>query len=101
MEVGLQPRHKIFGKLVSYKEPAMSCTATFSHAHAQTWGTSPPKDGTRVDKLPPDFQGFFQRPTTGRTTRMGRRVEKPGDAAAAGPSGQHDTTHHDRQHTNK
>jgi hypothetical protein len=41
------------------------------------------------------------RPTTGRTTAQGRRVEKPGDACPAGPSGQHSHTQDDRRHTNK
>jgi hypothetical protein len=80
----------------------MLCTAVIDRAYAQAWAqTTPPKDVTHFDKLKQDFQGFFQRPTTGRTTRLGRKVEKPGDTTAAGPSGQHDSTHHDRQHTNK
>jgi hypothetical protein len=80
----------------------MLCTATIDRACAQAWAqTTPPKDVTHLDKLKQDVQGFFQRPTTGRTTRLGRKVEKPDNTTAAGPSGQHDSTHHDRQHTNK
>lgn len=42
-----------------------------------------------------------QAPSTGRTTALGRRVEKPADDSVAGPSGQKDKVHHDRKHTNK
>lgn len=40
-------------------------------------------------------------PSTGRTTALGRRVEKPADVKPAGPSGQRDKAQHDRKHTNK
>jgi hypothetical protein len=85
----------------------MAClTATFDRSYAQAWSeqgyaTFPPKDGTKLDKLKNDVQTIFQRPTTGRTTRLGRKVEKPGDVGAAGPSGQHEATRHDKQHANK
>ena len=42
-----------------------------------------------------------QRPTTGRTTRLGRKVEKPSDNHTDGPSGQRDLTRHDKKHANK
>jgi hypothetical protein len=42
-----------------------------------------------------------QRPTVGRNTKLGRKVEKPQDPKAGGPSGQHDAGRHDRKHTNK
>ncbi len=41
------------------------------------------------------------RPSTGRTTALGRRVEKPADVKPAGPSGQRDGAQHDRKHANK
>ena len=77
-------------------------TALFKHPSASAaWAQStPPKDG-RLERLKDEVQAIFQRPTTGRTTRLGRRVEKPGDCTAAGPSGQHESTKHDRGHTNK
>ena len=40
-------------------------------------------------------------PSSGRTTALGRRVEKPGRGRQSGPSGQRDGTQHDRQHANK
>lgn len=41
------------------------------------------------------------RPSTGRTTALGRRVEKPADVKPAGPSGQRDRGQYDRKHANK
>lgn len=78
-------------------------TALFTHPNAsEAWSqTTPPKDGMRLQHLKDEVKAIFQRPSNGRTTRLGRRVEKPGDAHAAGPSGQHEATDHDRKHTNK
>ena len=42
-----------------------------------------------------------QRPSTGRTSKLGRKVEKPADVNPAGPSGQRDICQHDRLHANK
>ena len=42
-----------------------------------------------------------KRPSTGRSTAIGRRVEKPADLKPAGPSGQRDQAQHDCRHTNK
>ena len=41
------------------------------------------------------------RPSTGRTSALGRKVEKPADVKPAGPSGQRDICQHDRLHANK
>lgn len=79
-----------------------STIAQFKHpSAAAAWAQSQPKDSTRLQKVTEEVQTFFQRPSNGRSTRMGRRVEKPGDAHAAGPSGQHEATKHDSRHTNK
>ncbi|MCM2252039.1 MAG: hypothetical protein NDJ19_06745 [Ramlibacter sp.] len=42
-----------------------------------------------------------QPPSTGRTTPLGRKVEKPADGSCAGPSGQKDRVDHQRKHANK
>ena len=76
-----------------------SSIALFKHPSAAAAWATQPKDVTQ--KVKEEVQTFFQRPSNGRSTRMGRRVEKPGDAHAAGPSGQHEATKHDSQHTNK
>ncbi len=80
-----------------------STTALFDHPRAGgVWSqTTPPKDGNKLQQLKDEVQAIFQRPSNGRTTRLGRRVEKPGDCTAAGPSGQHESTKHDCKHTNK
>lgn len=41
------------------------------------------------------------RPASGRTTALGRRVERPGTGRQGGPSGQKDQLRHDRTHANK
>jgi len=47
--------------------------------------------------LPETFKG----PTTGRNTKLGRKVEKPRDPKSGGPSGQKDRARHDKRHANK
>jgi hypothetical protein len=78
-----------------------SITALFNHpSAAEAWANTPPKD-TGLQKVKDEVRAIFQRPSNGRTTRLGRKVEKPGDAGAAGPSGQHESTKHNTVHTNK
>jgi hypothetical protein len=59
--------------------------------------TQEAENQTRVDVLVTDPQ----RPSTGRTSKIGRKVEKPADVRPAGPSGQRDISQHDRLHANK
>lgn len=58
-------------------------------------------DKLSLQKAKDKLRGFFQRPSSGRTSTLGRKVEKPGSGAAAGPSGQTEGVEHDRRHTNK
>ena len=53
---------------------------------------------THIKDEPKDM---YQRPTTGRNTRLGRKVEKPRDPKSGGPSGQKDRARHDKRHANK
>ncbi|HWI83502.1 DUF3175 domain-containing protein [Ramlibacter sp.] len=55
----------------------------------------------RLDKAKDELRALFQRPSSGRTTKMGRKVEKPGTGRQSGPSGQTDGVEHDRKHANK
>jgi hypothetical protein len=55
----------------------------------------------RVDKNEEVPTTLLQRPSSGRTTKLGRKVEKPGTGRQSGPSGQTDSVQHDRRHTNK
>ncbi|NKE66747.1 hypothetical protein RAMLITH_13015 [Ramlibacter sp. RBP-2] len=58
-------------------------------------------DKLSLQKARDKLRGFFQRPSSGRTSTLGRKVEKPGSGAAAGPSGQTEGVEHDRKHANK
>ncbi len=46
-------------------------------------------------------KGLISRPSSGRTTALGRKVERPGSCPPAGPSGQRDQRKQDQKHTNK
>jgi len=61
----------------------------------------PEKEKTRLEKAKDVLRGLYERPASGRTTALGRRVEKPGSGSPAGPSGQKDGAKHDGKHTNK
>ncbi len=58
-------------------------------------------DKLGLQKARDKLRGFFQRPSSGRTSTLGRKVEKPGSGLAAGPSGQTEGVEHDRKHANK
>jgi hypothetical protein len=77
--------------------PAMSrLTVLVDRAGAQL----PEKQKDRLEKEDV-LRNLCQRPLSGRTTALGRRVEKPGSGSPAGPSGQKDKAKHDGKHTNK
>jgi len=54
-----------------------------------------------IDKAKDVLRALYQRPASGRTTALGRKVEKPGTGNPGGPSGQTDEAQHNRKHTNK
>jgi hypothetical protein len=56
---------------------------------------------SRLQKAKDEVRALLQRPSSGRTTSLGRRVEKPGTGRQSGPSGQTDGVQHDRKHANK
>lgn len=58
-------------------------------------------DKMSLQKAKDKLRGFLQRPSSGRTSTLGRKVEKPGSGGPAGPSGQTGSVEHDRKHTNK
>ena len=60
-----------------------------------------PDDKNRLEKAKDALRALYHRPSSGRTTALGRRVEKPGESKAGGPSGQRDGAKHDGKHTNK
>lgn len=61
----------------------------------------PPHDNTSTEEPAEDLRIEPQRPNTGRSSSIGRKVEKPGSGRSAGPSGQHDAFQHNPDHTNK
>jgi hypothetical protein len=60
-----------------------------------------PGDKLRLEKAKDELRGLFHRPASGKTTVLGRKVEKPGSGSQAGPSGQRERTKHDLKHANK
>lgn len=60
-----------------------------------------PGEKKQTDQAEDEERVDPQRPSTGRTSVLGRKVEKPADVNPAGPSGQRDGAKHDRQHANK
>ena len=60
-----------------------------------------PSDKLRLEETKDEQRGLFHRPSSGRTSALGRKVERPGSGSAAGPSGQRDGAQHDGKHANK
>lgn len=78
----------------------MQRVATISSPHPAADTHQGEDDKTSLEKAKDKLRGFFQRPSSGRTSTLGRKVEKPGSGAAAGPSGQTESVK-DRRHANK
>lgn len=78
---------------------ALEIATEWSHARAAA--QLQPDDKTGLQKVKDELRQWFQRPLSGRTTRLGRKVEKPGSGRPGGPSGQTDDTDHDCRHANK
>jgi hypothetical protein len=60
-----------------------------------------PEERSKLEKAKDELRNLYNRPTSGRTTTQGRKVEKPGTGKQDGPSGQKDRAQHDRKHANK
>jgi len=58
-------------------------------------------DKSTLDRVKDKLRGIYQRPASGRTTALGRKVEKPGSGKQGGPSGQRDLGQVDGKHANK
>lgn len=82
-------------------DPYRSAMATLTGRISRGTAQLPTEEKERLEKAKEELRQLFQRPSTGRTTALGRRVEKPGTGRQSGPSGQTDSTTHDRKHTNK
>ena len=60
-----------------------------------------PGDKSRLEKAKEELKHLYHRPDSGKSTKLGRKVEKPMDPRAGGPSGQKEGAKHDRKHANK
>lgn len=58
-------------------------------------------DKMSLQRAKDKLRSFLPRPSSGRTSALGRRVERPGSGGPAGPSGQTEDVQHDRMHANK
>lgn len=61
----------------------------------------PPDDTKTAGRLKDIKREQYASPTTGRNTKLGKKVEKPRDPKSGGPSGQKDRARHDKRHANK
>lgn len=80
-----------------YRSAMSMLTGHMTRAGAQ-YG---PDEKKRLEKAKDELKTLFQRPSTGRTTSMGRKVEKPAPGRSGGPSGQTDAAQHEKKHANK
>jgi hypothetical protein len=74
-------------------------TLTF-HA-GRSWAQLQPGEKKLTQEAEDEDRIEVPRPSNGRATVLGRRMERPADIRPAGPSGQRDVAQHNRTHTNK
>ena len=79
----------------------MEYAATIRSPHPAAANDQGGDDKITLQKAKDQLRGFLQRPSSGRTSTLGRKVEKPGSGAPAGPSGQTEGVQHNGKHTNK
>ncbi len=79
-------------------QPGSALGATF---YARAGAHVPEKEKSRLEKAKDALRALCERPAQGRTTPLGRRVEKPGETRPGGPSGQKDRVKGDGNHANK
>jgi hypothetical protein len=88
----------------SPRRAGASCRApasTRTRRSDNPWGQLQPGEIKQTQEAEDEARVDIHKPSTGRTSVAGRRVEKPADLGPSGPSGQHDATRHDRKHANK
>jgi hypothetical protein len=71
------------------------------HERVQRAGWHMPTDDRHVVRTDDETRELYKNPTTGRNTKLGRKVEKPAEPKIGGPSGQTDRAKHDKRHANK
>ena len=84
----------------------MSLTNTYDWYRKPVWrarhpGAPLPHDQNRLPEDCVTESGErHDHATTGRTSMIGRRCERPAPDRLGGPSGQTDSSHHDQKHAN-
>lgn len=85
-------------KADAYRSAMSRLTGYISRAGAQLQ----PDEKKRLEQAKDELRSLYHpRPATGRTTALGRRVEKPGESKPGGPSGQRDGVKGNTKHANK
>jgi hypothetical protein len=84
-----------------HSDPYRSAMSMLTFYINRAGSTLPDKERDKLEKAKDELRDLYHRPATGRTSALGRKVEKPGSGAPAGPSGQKEVTQHHRKHTNK
>jgi hypothetical protein len=80
-----------------YRSAVSMLTAYMNRASAQLQ----PEEKAKLEKAKEELRQLYHKPDSGKTTPLGRKVEKPGSDKQGGPSGQKDQGQHDRKHANK
>ena len=82
-------------------DPYRSAMSMLTFYINRAGGQLQPEEKSKLETAKDELRTLYNRPTSGRTTAMGRRVERPGTGKQAGPSGQKDKGLQDRKHANK
>lgn len=82
-------------------DPYRSAMSTLTFYIHRAGSQLQPEDKTKLEKAKEELRTLYSRPTSGRTTAQGRKVERPGTGKQGGPSGQKDKGQQDRKHANK
>ncbi len=72
-----------------YRSAMSMLTFYINRAGAQL----PEEDRNRLEKAKDELRTLYHRPASGRTSALGRKVEKPGKSNAGGPTGHKDGKH--------
>jgi hypothetical protein len=86
---------------LTWSMPYRSSQATVEFHGDRPCAQMPKENTSQLEKMKDVLRSLCNRPSSGRTTALGRRVEKPGEGNPGGPSGQRDGAKHDERHTNK
>jgi hypothetical protein len=81
--------------------PYRTPLSTLTFHTGRSWAQLQPGEKKLTQEAEDEDRIEVPRPSNGRATVLGRRMERPADIKPAGPSGQRDVAQHNRTHTNK